>query len=332
LPLQSAGLLAQAKISAAQGDLETSQMLKTQAQNRLDKAFELQTNYETALFNWKQDLADKVMEYADARQKEALDQKKIENDRAYQEKKDILSTINNLAQQYPDAAISPTDTLEQAQKKAARSPSFLADQKTASSGGADGLTPAQMNSTINSIAQTFDNEQIVKSYNIAQEGYQTVNSIGTKTTSPADDIAFIYAFAKIMDPNSVVREGEYNTIQKYAQTWADNFGFTAKRIFSNTNFLSSDAKQKMLNALKPKINTLSAQYKNLQDEYNRRIEEVKGGGYNTLPDYSKAFTSTTTAPTTTDEQADQILKEVGGTTTQKTEKPSLWNSILSFFK
>ncbi len=153
------------------------------------------------------------------------------------------------------------------------------------------LTPAQINSTVNAIAGAFDNEPIVKSYNTAQEGYQTIKNIGVSTKSPADDIAFIYAFAKIMDPNSVVREGEYNTIQKYAQTWADTFGFSAKRIFSNTNFLSSDAKQKMLNALEPKINTLSSQYNNLYQEYQRQIDDAYSGKARQITDYSKPFTS-----------------------------------------
>lgn len=149
-----------------------------------------------------------------------------------------------------------------------------------------GLTPAQINATVNSIANSFDNEPIVKGYNTVQEGFQTIQSIGVNTQSPADDIAFIYAFAKIMDPNSVVREGEYNTIQKYAQTWADNFGFSAKRIFSNTNFLTPDAKQKMLNALQPKVDTITSQYQNVYSEYQRRIEEAKAGGFNSLTDYS----------------------------------------------
>lgn len=148
------------------------------------------------------------------------------------------------------------------------------------------LTPAQINSTVNSIAGAFDNEPIVKSYNVANEGYQTINSIGVDTKSPADDIAFIYAFAKIMDPNSVVREGEYNTIQRYAQTWADNFGFTAKRIFQNTNFLSSDAKQKMLNALTPKINTLTSQYQNLASEYQRQIDDAYAGKSRQITNYA----------------------------------------------
>src|SRR3990167_5137155 len=158
------------------------------------------------------------------------------------------------------------------------------------SGGSGGLTPSQINSTVNAVAGAFDNEPIVKAYNTVQEGYQTINSIGVNTKSPADDIAFIYAFAKIMDPNSVVREGEYNTIQKYAQTWADNFQFSAKRIFSNTNFLTPDAKQKMLNALAPKIQTITSQYKNLQAEYQRQVNDAYQGKPRQITNYSVPVT------------------------------------------
>jgi hypothetical protein len=144
---------------------------------------------------------------------------------------------------------------------------------------------------IQPIASAFDNEQVVKNYNIAQEGYNTLKTISPDTKSPVDDITFIYGFAKVMDPNSVVREGEYNTIQKYAQNWSQTFGFNAKRIFSNTNFLGKDAKQKMLNALEAKFNSISSQYTNAFKEYGRRINTVTGrtDGTNYLTDYSKAF-------------------------------------------
>lgn len=155
-----------------------------------------------------------------------------------------------------------------------------------SGSGGGGLTPSQINSTVNQIAGQFDNEPIVKNYNIVNEGYQTISSIGPNTKSPVDDIAFIYAFAKIMDPASVVREGEYNTVQKYAQNWAQNFKFKAERIFSNTNFLSPDAKQKMLNALAPKVQTITNQYNNLHSEYQRQMDDARLGVPRKLTDYS----------------------------------------------
>ena len=163
---------------------------------------------------------------------------------------------------------------------------IIKDLGAATSGTTGGLTQAQINQTVNSIAGAFDNETIVKNYNTAMEGYQTLKSIGVNTKSPADDIAFIYAFAKIMDPNSVVREGEYNTIQQYAQTWADTFGFKAKRIFSNTNFLSSDAKQKMMNALSAKVDTITKQYQQVSSEYQRQINDALSGKPRTITNYS----------------------------------------------
>jgi LysM repeat protein len=154
--------------------------------------------------------------------------------------------------------------------------------------GEGGLTTAQINSTVNQIAGAFDNEPIVKAYNEATSGYQTLLDIGTESGSPADDIAFIYAFAKIMDPNSVVREGEYATIQRYAQSWADDFGFKAQRIFSNTNFLSKDAKEKMLATLGTKYKAIQGQYENLRNSYQSDINSVKTGQFRGLPEYSGA--------------------------------------------
>jgi len=193
------------------------------------------------------------------------------------------SLVKQLAAKYPDAFILPNDSLATAKNKLDKSAMYKKDVELKQT--TEGLTPAQINATVNQIAGAFDNEPIVKAYNVTQEGFQSISRIGVDTKSPADDIAFIYAFAKIMDPNSVVREGEYNTIQKYAQTWADNFGFTAKRIFSNTNFLSTDAKQKMLNALSPKVQAIESQYVNLRNEYQRQMNDAYAGKQRQITEY-----------------------------------------------
>lgn len=180
--------------------------------------------------------------------------------------------------------------------------------------GVDGgmLSPSQMNSTINQIAGAFDGEQIVKDYNQATSQYQLMNSLGTQGGSPGDDIAFVYAFAKLMDPNSVVREGEYKTIQVYAQSLLDAKTLEAIRLVKNTNFLTADAKQKLLTTAYAKMQVLNTQYQNVSDQYQQRIETVQGGGFNTLPDYSQAFNLQAPQGATTlpDEQANQVLNEV----------------------
>lgn len=198
-----------------------------------------------------------------------------------------------------------------------------ANRKAKAGGGGTGLTPSQINTTVNSIAGAFDNEPIVKAYNTVQEGFKTISSIGVNTVSPADDIAFIYAFAKIMDPNSVVREGEYNTIQKYAQTWANNFGFTATRIFSNTNFLTADAKQKMLNALQPKVTTISNQYKNLESEYQRQVNDAYAGKPRQITNYAGDNNSSNTPS-----KFDYLQKDITVEGTQAWLPRSVWNTVL----
>ena len=82
-----------------------------------------------------------------------------------------------------------------------------------------GLNQAQ-NQRVMQIANQFDNEPIVKNYNVIAEGQNFVKSLGTGAKGNAgDDQALLYSFAKVMDPGSVVREGEYATVQKYSQSW-----------------------------------------------------------------------------------------------------------------
>ena len=64
-----------------------------------------------------------------------------------------------------------------------------------------------------------------------------------------DNQALIYAFAKAMDPDSVVREWEYATVQKYAQTWWDKLWMNINRILNWEEFISPEAKKNMVNTI-----------------------------------------------------------------------------------
>lgn len=165
--------------------------------------------------------------------------------------------------------------------------------------GAAALTPGQTQTTINQIISQFDNEPVVKNYNVVAEGYQFAQSLLKKKDPTAtDDQGLIYAFAKAMDPNSVVREGEYATVQKYAQSWAQAFGFKAQRIFSNTKFLSNEARQNMVNTIALKFQASQQNYQNVENEYNRRIEDAKTGQVTgSLTKFGQAFQQPATLPT-----------------------------------
>lgn len=154
------------------------------------------------------------------------------------------------------------------------------------------LTTADLSNTqltkVQTIANQFDSEQAVKNYQTSAEAIDAVRSAGT---SPTDDIQRVYAFAKVMDPNSVVREGEYKTIQDYSTALLERMGLKAKRVFDNSGFLTQEARGFMLKTLNNRLLSSEKAYKNIYDEYGRRINMITGNsdGSEFLTDYSKAF-------------------------------------------
>ena len=132
---------------------------------------------------------------------------------------------------------------------------------------------SQQNTALNQIAGGFDNEPIVKNFNMALEGNNFVQSLPKDSNNPADDQGLIYAFAKAMDPTSVVREGEYATVQKYSQSWAESFGYNAVRVVNNQEFLSDQARENIKATIQRKLESQKKSYDNIFSEYARRINE-----------------------------------------------------------
>lgn len=140
-------------------------------------------------------------------------------------------------------------------------------------------------------AKAFESLPVVKRITTMAESVSFAQSLKPNTTNPADDQALIYAFAKAMDPDSVVREGEYATVQKYAQSWAQSFGFNAARVFSNTTFLTPQARANMKATILSKFQAAQGQYDNVRRSYagqiNRMTNSNDGDSY--LTDYGAAF-------------------------------------------
>jgi hypothetical protein len=131
----------------------------------------------------------------------------------------------------------------------------------------------------------------VKRANTVAEGYTFVKSLDPNTTNPQDDQGLIYAFAKAMDPDSAVREGEYATVQKYAQAWKDKFGFDVARVFSNTEFLTPEARKNIKSSIKARFEASRTGYENARKEYGKQIDLVtgRGDGLNYLLDYGAGY-------------------------------------------
>ena len=156
-----------------------------------------------------------------------------------------------------------------------------------------GLAPAQLQTAIDRVSDDYRQDPIVKQYTTAGPGWSFLSSIDPNTTNPSDDIGAIYAFAKIMDPESVVREGEYATVQKYAQSWAEQFGFTAARIFSNTKFLTTQALKNMQATAGAKFRALETAHAGAKKTYEARFSDLRAGKIaGGLPEYGTFGKST----------------------------------------
>lgn len=160
-----------------------------------------------------------------------------------------------------------------------------------------GLSP-RVQSAVGSQAKGWDSLPIVKTTQKQAEAVSFSDSLDPNTKNPADDQALIYAFAKAMDPDSVVREGEYATVQKYAQSWAESFGFNAARIFSNTTFLTSQARANMKKTIRARYMAGKSQYDNVRRSYAQKINKLTGqqDGEQYLTDYGGGFPADAAAP------------------------------------
>lgn len=153
-------------------------------------------------------------------------------------------------------------------------------------GSSGSLTPAQINSTVSSIAGAFDNEPIVKGYNIISEGAAFANSIAKKANpTSSDDQGLVYAFAKAMDPNSAVKEGEYITVQKYNQSLIQQGWASAKRIVANEAFLTVEARNNMTATINSRFEASKIAYKNTSEQYQRQIDDAYAGKNRRITNY-----------------------------------------------
>lgn len=151
----------------------------------------------------------------------------------------------------------------------------------------NGMSP-QVITKVQQVAGQFDGEAVVKEYNQIIVSLDAVKNAGT---TPTDDIQRIYAFAKIMDPNSVVREGEYKTVQDYSTALLERLGLKAVRVFDNRGFLTQEARGFLLKTLNNRFASTEKAYKNIYNEYGRRINIITGesDGTSWITDYAKAF-------------------------------------------
>lgn len=105
----------------------------------------------------------------------------------------------------------------------------------------------QQISTINNLKADYKN--MSTEVRTLETGYSVAKNFDVNTTNPYDDQALIFSFMKVLDPGSVVREGEFKTAQTNA-SFLD--GLTAgvwQSAITGKGLLLPDQRQKILNTM-----------------------------------------------------------------------------------
>lgn len=170
----------------------------------------------------------------------------------------------------------------------------------------------------------FGNAPIVKKYNDIVSAANFINAVDPNTTNSASHQAVIYNFAKMLDPDSVVREGEYATVKKYSQSLLKKYGGEINQAISGKGFLSPEAIQAIQTESKNRVSAYQPQYDSLKNQYKNRINSVAGAdvGDMVLLDYEEGYSGAGTGatgktiedyraeyPDATDEELQQLLIE-----------------------
>lgn len=83
-------------------------------------------------------------------------------------------------------------------------------------------------------------------------------------------------YAKALDPDSVVREGEYATVAKYSSSWGEKTLSEIKQFLSGEGTLSDAAAQKVMDAIKSRGKNYMEQEKNVRNQYIEKINRATG--------------------------------------------------------
>lgn len=129
------------------------------------------------------------------------------------------------------------------------------------------------------LADDFRQEQAVKDYNSAIGNYGSL--LKTKPT-PQGDLSLIYSFAKIMDPGSVVREGEMDLAKSTSPIVQQVYARFGKEL-DGGGALSDESRQRLrleaankMGALNEAYLTARVNYKKMADRYNLNPLDVVG--------------------------------------------------------
>lgn len=139
------------------------------------------------------------------------------------------------------------------------------------------------------------------------------SNIDVKNLSSSQRQGIISDYAKALDPDSVVREGEYATVAKYSSSFGEKTLSEINQFVSWNGTLSDGAAQKVIDAINSRGKNYFEQERNLRDQYIKKINRISGDNRweqeLIFPDYANWWTSNTQKQTQNTNNIDSILNE-----------------------
>lgn len=240
-----------AQYQAAQGDYQA-------AQDTITKLYTAQVADAENKYNRKLDLIKAAYEVGSSKEKTALEAKAKEEERKYQTEKDLLDFKQ--------------------QKEMAKYQADLAASKVGSTNGQTDNERALMSQ--------FRGEQIVKDYNevLGQKGAIDAyiqNGVG----GPAD-LALVFSFMKGLDPNSVVRESEFDAAAKSGNIFQGVYAKFNGYFKDKGGILPPNVRQEFQNLVNQKLAVKTQQYNNVKSQYEGIAKRQGLNTQNVVIDYA----------------------------------------------
>jgi len=279
----------QAQLANDQGNLEL-------AESHLDTLFKVYSKDAQNSVDYYNNLAKMVYEDATASEKRQLDEQARNKDFERSLLKDNINFQQSTASQaLKDGNVRLYKAVTAVQPPTnINSPTYAKDKQNylddineavskygqvatvAKSQGVLSSLPTSIQNRVIGLADGVKNTDIAKKYLATADSINIVNGIDPKSKNPADHQQIVYAFAKALDPDSAVREGEYSTIKKYAQGAFSRYGKEISNAINGTGFLSEGAIKNIQSTMNNTYTSRKPLYDTKVNETARIINSIAG--------------------------------------------------------
>ena len=117
----------------------------------------------------------------------------------------------------------------------------------------------------NKLRDDFRMEPVVKAYRVVVPMLESAKDAAGRTNSRAADLNLVYAFAKLMDPDSVVRESETGMVQATGTINDRVMGLVGQ--LNGASTLQPETRAKLIKELQSRFNSLESSYKEIEGAY-----------------------------------------------------------------